>query len=266
MTSATPPSFPEDQANVSRIYDYFLGGYHNRAIDRAAAQRILDVEPDFALMLQANRAFLRRAVVFAVGEGVRQFLDLGSGIPSVRNVHEVAQELEPRARVIYVDSDPIVIEVSRDILAGNSNAVAIHADVMKPEQLLQHPDLRGTLDLSQPIAVLLVAVLHFIGEHDIAARLVKYLRDVIASGSYLILTHPSNIFAERSSRTLAVYNRTRSQVTLRSREQIDRFFEGFELVEPGLVLTPLWRPESKDDLFVSEPERGQAFAGVGRKP
>jgi hypothetical protein len=250
---------------VARIYDYFLGGFHNLAIDRAAAQRILSVEPDFALMLQANRAFLRRVVAFAVSARVCQFLDLGSGIPSVRNVHQVAQELDPAARVVYVDSDPIAITLSRDILSGNANVVALHADAMRPEQLLQHPDLTSMLDFSQPLAVLLLAFLHFIADDGTAIRLVRYLRDFMAPGSYLIITHASNIFAERSERTLAVYNRATSPVTLRSREQIELFFEGFELIEPGLVPTPLWRPESNNDLFVSEPERGQAFAGVGRK-
>jgi hypothetical protein len=248
------------------MYDYFLGGHHNLAIDRAAAQRILDVEPDFALMLQANRSFLRRAVVYATGEGVRQFLDLGSGIPSVRNVHEVAQGLDPSARVVYVDSDPIAISISHDILAGNANAVAINFDATKTEQLLQHPDLRAMVDLSQPIAVLLVAFLHFIADDDDVAALVRHLRDEMASGSYLVVTHPSNILFERSAETLRVYNRSTSQVTLRSQQQIQRFFEGFEFVEPGLVPTPLWRPDSQDDLFVDEPERAQAFAGVARKP
>jgi hypothetical protein len=247
------------------MYDYFLGGFHNLAIDRAAAQRILDVEPDFALMLQANRAFLRRAVAFAVSAGVGQFLDLGSGIPSVRNVHQVAQQLDPTARVVYVDSDPIAMMLSRDILAGNPNAVALHADAMRPEQLLQHTDLTSMLDFNQPVTVLLLAFLHFITDDSAAASLVRVLREAMAPGSYLVMTHASNIFAERSARTLAVYNQATSPVTLRSQQQIETFFDGFELVEPGLVPTPLWRPESKDDLFVSEPERAQAFAAVGRK-
>ena len=227
----------------------------------------LAVEPDFPLFLRANRAFLRRAVSFCVNAGIRQFLDLGSGIPTAGNVHEIAQALAPTTCVLYVDDDPIAVALSRDILAGNPRAVAIQANVMKPEQLLRHPDLTRLLDLQQPVAVLLVAFMHFVADDEEAAGLVGYFRDAIASGSYLAITHATDRFTpERSARTATVYNRATSPVTLRNREQIARFFDGFELVEPGVVPTPSWRPDSKDDLLVDEPERGQAFAGVGRKP
>jgi hypothetical protein len=267
MTSVRPSPNPEERPSNARVYDYFLGGYHNFAIDRQAAERILAVEPDFALILRANRAFLRRAVLFALDAGIRQFLDLGAGIPTVGSVHEVARTTDSDTRVVYIDVDPIATALSQDILAGNAHAVAIQADAMRPDQVLHHPDLQGLLDLGQPVAVLMVAFLHLVDNDDEALRVVHHFRDAIAGGSYLALTHATDIFSpERSARTATVFNRATSQVTLRSREQMLRFFDGFELVEPGVVPTPSWRPDSTDDLFVNEPERAQAFAGVGRKP
>jgi SAM-dependent methyltransferase len=248
------------------MYDYFLGGYHNFAIDREAAARVLAAEPDFAHFVRANREFLRRAVSFVVGSGVRQLLDLGSGIPTVGNVHEVAQARDPSIRVVYVDIDPIAYSLSREILGDNPNAVAVHADAMDPEELLSLPDVQRMLDLRQPVAVLLVAFLHFVDDDKKASGLIGYLRDVLAPGSYLALTHATGVFnPERAANTQTVYNRATSAVTLRSREQIAAFFEGFELVEPGIVPTPAWRPDARDATFANEPERGQAFAGVGRK-
>jgi hypothetical protein len=267
MTSSERPPNPEDRPSNARMYDYFLGGYHNFAIDRAAAEQILAVEPDFALILRANRAFLRRAVTFVVDTGIRQFLDLGSGIPTVGSVHEVAQTIDPATRVVYVDVDPIATVLSRDILAGNPRAAAIQANATDPDTLLRDPDVKRMLDMSQPVAVLLVAFLHLVADDDEAARAVRYLRDAIAPGSCLAITHATDRFnPERSAKTATVFTRATSRVTLRSREQVQRYFEGFELVEPGIVPTPSWRPESDDDLFVKEPERAQAFAGVGRKP
>jgi len=267
MTSAQPPPHPEQRPSNARMYDYFLGGYHNFAIDREAAERVLAIEPDFALLLRANRGFLRRAVSFVVNAGVCQFLDLGSGIPTAGNVHEVAQASNTASRVVYVDIDPIASALSRDILAHNSNAISIQADVLKPDQLLCDPDVLKMLDFHQPMAVLLVAFVHFIADDEQALRLVRSYRDAIAPGSYLVISHPTDAFTpERSARTQTVYNRATSPVTLRARERIERFFEGFDLVEPGLVPTPAWRPDSRDELFVNEPERGQAYAGVARKP
>jgi len=267
MATADRPPNPEDRPSNARMYDYFLGGYHNFAVDREAAERILTVEPDFALILRANRAFLRRAVAFAVDAGIRQFLDLGAGIPTVGSVHEVAQLMDPATRVVYVDIDPIATVLSRDILAGNQCAVAIQSNAAQPDALLRHPDVQRILDLRQPVAVLLVAFLHLVADDEEALRVVRHLRDAIAPGSYLVITHGTDDFSpERSAKTATVFNRATTPVRLRSREQVLRYFDGFELVEPGIVPTPSWRPESEDDLFVTEPERAQAFAGVGFKP
>ncbi|MBV9599123.1 MAG: SAM-dependent methyltransferase [Chloroflexi bacterium] len=269
MRSAQPAPNPEERPSNARMYDYFLGGFHNFAIDRTAAERILTVEPDFALILRANRAFLRRAVLFVASAGVRQFLDLGAGIPTVGSVHEVARAMDAASRVVYIDIDPIATALSQDILTGNAHAVAIQADATQPDQVLRHPYLSQMLDLRQPVAVLLVAFLHLVSDDDAALRIVRHFRDSIASGSYLVISHATDRFGpERSARTANEFNRASpaSQVTLRSREQVLQFFEGFELVEPGVVPTPSWRPDSADDLFVNEPERAQAFAGVGLKP
>jgi hypothetical protein len=206
-------------------------------------------------------------VLFAVNSGLRQFLDLGAGIPTVGSVHEVAHTLDPETRVAYVDVDPIATALSRDILAGSPRAVAVQADALQPERLLQHPELTRTLDLRQPLAVLLVAFLHLVPDEDQAQRVVHAYRDACAPGSFLAISHATHSFSpERSARTASVFNRATSPVTLRSREQIQPFFDGYELVEPGLVPTPSWRPESSEDLFATEPERAQAFAGVGVKP
>jgi S-adenosyl methyltransferase len=266
MTVPPAPPDPEQRPSNARMYDYFLGGYHNLAVDRAAAEGILAVEPDFALILRANRAFLRRVVLFAVNNGIRQFLDLGAGIPTVGSVHEVAQALDPETRVVYVDIDPIATALSREILAGSSRAVAVQADALQPERVLQHPELARTLDLREPLAVLLVAFLHLVPDEERALRLVQTYRDASATGSYLALSHATGSFTpERSARTATVFNRATSPVSLRTREQIARYFDGYDLVDPGIVPTPSWRPESEEDLFANEPERAQAFAGVGLK-
>jgi hypothetical protein len=258
---------PEQRPSNARMYDYFLGGYHNFAIDRAAAERVLAVEPDFALLLRANRAFLRRAVSFVVDQGVRQFLDLGAGIPTVGSVHEVAQAIDPATRVVYVDNDPIAVALSQDILANTPDAVTVQADIKRPDEILRNADCIRMLELDQPVAVLLVAFLHLVPDDTEALRIVRYFRDKIASGSYIAITHATGIYnPERSARTNTVYNQATSPVTLRTMEQMQQFFEGLELVEPGIVPTPSWRPESDYDLFAREPERGQAFAAVGRKP
>jgi hypothetical protein len=249
------------------MYDYFLGGYHNFAVDRDAAKQVLLAEPDFADFVRANRAFLRRAVSFLVRQGVCQFVDLGSGIPTAGNVHEVAHKLNPAVGVVYVDSDPIAVSLSQEILAGNPRAIAIDGDVRRPEELLARADLKRIIDFHQPVAVLLVALLHFLADDDEALRILSYLREALAPGSYIAITHATGIFnPERAAQTASVYNRATSPVTLRTREQVERFFDGFELVEPGLVPTPAWRPDSAEDVFANEPERGQAFAGVARKP
>lgn len=259
---------PLERPSVARMYDYLLGGYHNVAVDRAAADAAVAIYPDFPLVLQANRAFLRRSVQFLIAQGIDQFLDLGSGIPTAGNVHEVAQEARPGARVVYVDSDPVAVAQSTALLRGNPTAVAIQADVRQPAALLVHPDLQRVLDLRRPLAVLLVAFLHFLPDDAEAARVVAAFRAALPVGGYLALSHATADGAPPAvvEQLDALYARTAGGVYRRSRAQIAAFVAGLELVEPGLVYTPLWRPEEPTDTLLDQPERSIAFAGVGRKP
>ncbi len=258
---------PFEQPSVARMYDYLLGGYHNVASDRAAADAAVAIYPDFPLVLHANRAFLRRSVAFLVAQGIEQFLDLGSGIPTVGNVHEVAQELNPAARVVYVDVDPIAVTQSTALLHDNPATAVIQADVRQPAPLLAQPELRRVLDLDRPLAVLLVAFLHFLPDDVEAERVVEAVRAALSPGSYLVLSHatadgaPGDVLEQLD----ALYARTAGGVYRRTHAQIAAFFTGLEMVEPGLVYTPLWRPEDPDDVLLDQPERSIAFAGVGRR-
>ena len=262
-----PTDIPLDRPSAARMYDYYLGGHHNFAIDRTMAEQAVAMWPDLPLIMRANRAFLRRAVNFLVDEGILQFLDIGSGIPTVGNVHEVAQRSKPAARVVYVDIDPIAVAHSAAILQDNPHATVIRGDVREPAQILDHPEIRRLLDVRQPLAVLLVALLHFIPDDEAAYRSVSALREALAPGSYLVISHASYEGMPQESREHEqLYTRTATPLKMRSHAEIARFFDGFELVQPGLVYIPLWRPEGPDDLFLDQPERCTGFAAIGRKP
>lgn len=257
---------PLDKPSAARMYDYYLGGSHNFELDRQMAEQAIALWPDLPLIMQANRAFLRRAVNYLLNQGVDQFLDIGSGIPTVGNVHEVAQLANPAARVVYVDIDPVTVAHGQAILQGSSNVTTIQADVRQPEQILSHPVTRSLLDFDRPVAVLLVALLHFIPDDAEASRAVAVLRGALAPGSYLAISHASYEGMPAESREHEqLYTRTPTPLKTRSRLDIQRLFDGFEFVEPGLVYIPLWRPEGPDDLFLDQPERCTGFAGVARK-
>ncbi|MER7171652.1 SAM-dependent methyltransferase [Streptomyces mesophilus] len=251
--------------SVSRIYDYYLGGSHNFESDREAARKAMEFMPGLPKIMQANRAFMRRAVGYAVERGITQFLDIGSGIPTFGNVHEVAQELHPGARVAYVDHDPVAVAHSEAVLDGNPDAVVLAADLRKPQEILGSPQLSGLLDLDRPVALLLVAVLHFVEDSDDPYAAVAALRDALAPGSLLILTHASfdgiPLTQERAGGTVGVYKDIRNPLIMRSRDEIGRFFEGYEMVEPGLVSMPLWRPEAPPEQ--EDPFAFSGYAGVG---
>lgn len=254
--------------SVSRIYDYYLGGSHNFEVDREAGRRAIEAFPGLPKIMQANRAFMRRAVRFAVDEGVTQFLDIGSGIPTFGNVHEVAQAASPGARVVYVDHDPVAVAHSRAVLDGNEDAVIVAADLRSPRDILDSEETGRLLDLDRPVALLLVAVLHFIEDADDPAKAVAELRDALAPGSLLVLTHASVEGGprrpEEGERVQNVYRSASSPLIMRSRHAVEAFFDGFELVEPGLVSAPLWRPDGSDDDEL-DPVVFSGFAGVGRK-
>lgn len=251
--------------SAARVYDYYLGGSHNFAVDRAMAEEAIRLWPDLPLIMQANRAFLRRAVKHLVQAGVRQFLDIGSGIPTVGNVHEVAQGADPSCRVVYVDSDPVAVAHSRVILAGNDRATIVQADMRVPEQVLDHPETRQLIDFSQPLAVLMVAVLHFVPDSDDPAGIVARYREAMPLGSYLAISHATRDGQPRQAlEHQELYQRNSTPIHMRSREEILPFFAGFDLLEPGLVFLSQWRPESPEEVG-DRPERFSGFAGVGRK-
>jgi len=262
-----PDEIPVDRPNAARIYDYYLGGYHNFESDRLAADRLVETNPDVRLASWVNRAFLRRCVRFLVEQGIDQFLDIGSGIPTVGNVHEIAQAADPSACVAYVDVDPVAVAHSQAILRGNPNAAAIRADARQPDQILAHAEVQRLLDWSKPVAVLFVMVLHLLPDDDQAHRAVATLRDALAAGSYVAISHPS--YDDAPPNLLQQINKltdtAASRYQYRTLVKIRRFFDGLDLVEPGLVHTPLWRPESAQDLLANEPQRAFCFAGVGLK-
>jgi len=256
---------PLDRPSAARIYDWLLGGYHNFEVDRAIGTKMLDAWPDVRSAALVNRAFLRRAVGFMMEEGIEQILDLGSGIPTVGNVHEVAREVHPAARVVYVDIDPVAVTHARSMLADDDCATIIQADIRHPEVILTHAKVRRLLDFDRPLGLLLVTVLHYVVDHEEAAMVVRTFGSALAPGSLMAIAHSaSEVKVPERARLRELFGAA-SRAVSRSSSQIERYFEGFELVEPGLVLTPLWRPEGPDDLFLTEPERGFTVAGVGRK-
>lgn len=263
--SWAPDEIDLERPSAARVYDFYLGGAHNFAPDREMAQQAMRMWPELPRIMQANRAFLRRAVRFLVQQGIRQFIDIGSGIPTVGNVHEVAQQADPSVSVVYVDIDPVAVTHSRLILADDTWTTVVQEDLRNPEGLLEHPELRALIDTDQPVAVLMVAVLHFIDDSDRPTEIIARYREAIPPGSHLVISHASyDGQPELAKSHQELYQRTRTPMTMRSRAEITAFFDGFTLVDPGVVWLPLWRP-NPDDEIGDHPERTTGFAGVGRK-
>lgn len=262
---------PEDQVpagidpavpTAARIYDYLLGGQDNFAADRAAARRVAELSPEIAQVARANRAFLGRTVRFLAAEaGVRQFLDLGAGLPTNGNVHQVAQAIAPDTRVVYVDNDPSVLAHSKALTAGANTAV-IQSDLRDPATILAHPDTRRLVDLTQPLAILAVAVLHFVPDPD-AQPAVAAFSSAAAPGSYLVLSHgcsdPDPVAAAAGAARYAAGAYT---AVPRPRTGILAFFAGLDLVDPGLVPVHQWRPSPDDP---ADPGKVWLLGGVARK-
>ena len=266
MTRSTtsPLGIDTTVPTTARIYDFWLGGHDNFAADRAAALKVSEAAPEAQLMAVENRRFLRRAVRYLAAEaGITQFLDIGTGLPTQGNVHQVAQAINPAARVVYVDNDPMVLAHSRALKTGG-NTVVIEADLRDPRVILDHPGTRKLIDFSQPLAVMLVAVLHFISDEDDPAAIVGAIRDVLQPGSYLVLSHVAGDIRRESAANAAVhYKKVTSGATLRGREEISRFFAGLELIDPGLVQVPHWRPDGPEPADAS---KVWILGAVGRKP
>ncbi|WP_214106322.1 SAM-dependent methyltransferase [Acrocarpospora catenulata] len=254
--------------SVARIYDYLLGGKDNFASDRAAAQKIIDLTPNVREGVQANRRFLSRAVRFLADTGVRQFLDIGAGLPTQENVHQVALRANPDARIVYIDNDPIVLAHGRALLEDNKQTIVLDGDLREPRAILDDPRVNAHLDFTQPVAVLLLAVLHFIPEDDLAESIVGTLRDRLAPGSGLVISHLSygDLDEDQLAEGQAVYTRTSAgAVRPRSHAQILRYFDGFTLVEPGLVSTDTWRPDPRQPQLPALPGV-DGYTGVGLLP
>lgn len=266
QVSWTSPDISPDIPSVARMYDYYLGGFHNFAVDRQAAERALAIYPGLRLVMQANRAFLRRAVRYMVEQGVDQFIDIGSGIPTAGNVHEVAQELNPQARVVYVDVDPVAITHSNAILRDQPGVTAVLADARQPEALLQQLAAAHLLRLNRPVGVLCLMLLHFVPDDAVALHMVRALRGAMAPGSYLVVSHATSdkMPDEARLQMSRLYAGTSSPIVARSSAQIAEYFDGLQLVPPGLVYLPSWRPEDADELLLDEPERSISLGGVAR--
>lgn len=254
-----------DVPNAARMYDYYLGGLHNFPADREMAQRVVGAYPSLPAVLQQNRAFLRRAVRYMARNGVRQFLDLGSGLPTVGNVHEVAQQEAPDARIVYVDIDSTAVLHSRLMLVGNPGATVLQLDLRNPDQILNHRDLRWQLDLSKPVGILTIAVLHFVGDDADPAGLMKSYTDQMVPGSFLAISHASpDLDPEGAERVSQLYSRTGSPMYFRPNAEIQSFFGDLEMVEPGLVLPNDWHPELADSP-ITEVSNVSGYVGLARK-
>jgi S-adenosyl methyltransferase len=266
-----PADLQTDRPHPARVYDYLLGGKDNYAADRAAAEAGMKANPAGRIPPRENRAFLRRAVRYLAREaGITQFLDIGTGIPTSPNVHEIAQDVKPSARIVYVDNDPIVLAHARALLTtGPAGKTAyIDADLRDVDKILNSADLHKTLDLSQPVALLLIAIMHFVPDGDDPHGLAAQLLDGLPSGSYLALSHLTGDFDPAAwEGVAAVYRRSGVILQVRSLPAVQRFFTGLDLIDPGVVSLPRWHPDPSDIGQSGQPSDAtvSVYGGVGRK-
>jgi hypothetical protein len=254
--------------SAARLYDYLLGGAHNFAVDRQMGEKLVRLMPDVRIAARVNRAFLGRAVRFMVSQGVRQFLDIGSGIPTVANVHEVAHAVAPECRIVYVDRDPVAVAHSELLLAGDDRTAVVQADLRDPDGILNSGDVRRLLNFDEPIGLLMLLMLHWVPTEADPWGLLKHYREALPSGSYLAITHlASDNEDERPEAAAARINQAGGdQVTARNRDEVAAMFGDFELVEPGLVGYAEWRPSGPGDISDDPAVNRTAYAGVARKP
>jgi hypothetical protein len=265
QTNWVPTSVDLEKPSAARAYDYVLGGNHNFQVDREFIELVMRHQPEAKRFAIMNRAFMRRAVLFMVERGIRQFLDLGSGIPTVGNVHEIAQQADPDSRVVYVDNEHVAVAHSQLILEKNDNASMVHADITRPGLVLNDPETKRLLDFDKPIGLLAITIGHYIMPDQDPVSVFASYRDALGSGSYLALTHLTGDFDRAKGDELAeMMKRTQNSVVTRSRPEILGFFGDFELVEPGLVQTSHWRPERPEDVSAQGTHDG-LYVGVARK-
>ncbi|MBB4930470.1 hypothetical protein F4561_001290 [Lipingzhangella halophila] len=264
--TSLPNDIDTNVPHTARVWNYWLGGKDYFAVDRELGERIREFLPHVVDIARADRAFLVRAVTHLTREaGVRQFLDVGTGLPTANNTHEVAQAVAPESRIVYVDNDPLIMAHARALLVGTPEGSTnyIHADLHDPATVLE--SARASLDFIQPIALILLGVVEHIPDFDDARAIVSQLVGALPSGSYLVVAHDTNVvLGEKSDEAVRQWNESATpSITLRSPEQIARFFDGLEVLEPGVVSTALWRPEPAE---VGTPAPVDAYCAVGRKP
>ncbi len=264
---AERPLDPE-KPSVARAHDYFLGGSFNTPVDRAFAEHVLDILPASKTMALDNRNFLRRVVTYLVDNGVRQFIDIGSGIPTVGNVHHIARALSPGVPVVHADNDPVAVTQSRLLLRDDPVTVVVDADLRHPTGILDHPTVRGLLDFSQPIGLVMIAVLHFIPDHDNPAAIITAYRDALPPGSYLALSHLTHDTAppelhDQVQRCISAYHNSTNPLTARTRDTLATWLTGLDLVPPGITVANSWRP---DDASSTGPDHDLVLGAVARLP
>ncbi|MDH2427716.1 SAM-dependent methyltransferase [Sphaerisporangium sp. TRM90804] len=259
-----PEGVDPNTPSAARIYDYALGGKDNYAADRAVAEKVFAMAPEMPVMARQNREFLGRAVRYLAAEaGVRQFLDIGSGLPTQQNVHQVVEEAAPGSSVVYVDYDPIVVAHGAALIGTRDDVAFVRGDLRELDAVLAAPDLRRLIDFDRPVAVLMVAVLHFVPDGDKPYEVVSRLRELMAPGSYLAVSHVTpDPHPEETAELAAVSTRAGAPWIARSRAEIMRFLDGFDLVEPGLVTPPEWRPGIARRV---DPAKMWVLSGVGRR-
>jgi S-adenosyl methyltransferase len=259
-------TFRPDIPSSARIYDYFLGGKDNFPADREAAEEIASYLPAIREAAHINRAFVRRAVRYLVKEaGITQLIDIGAGLPTKGNVHEVGRQADPRTRVVYVDHDPVVLAHARDLLNREPNAVILQHDMRDVEDILTDPELRKLLDFDEPVGVLVVSMLHFLSDADAPSGIIARLLAPFPSGSHVALTHGTADVAPQVNEAARVYDTATTPMHIRSREEVLGLVDGLELIEPGLVWTAQWRPDPGEDPD-HRPCNSYYYALMARKP
>ncbi|MEH1125648.1 SAM-dependent methyltransferase [Micromonospora sp. CPCC 206061] len=259
-----PPDVDLNTPSAARVWDFFLDGAHNFAVDRQVAAEAIRFKPDLPELARAVRAFLRHSVRLMAHAGIDQFIDVGAGLPTVGNVHEVAARVNPQARVVYIDRDPVAVTHGKAMLAGNDRVAAIAGDIRDPAAFLKSPELSRLIDFDRPVGLLLCAVLHFVGDDADPAGCVATLVERMVPGSYLAIQHATH--DAQSANTIQMLKYWNSQspepMTWRTRTEIAAFFHGFTLTEPGLVELTSWLP---DEPAGADPARFASYAGIGRK-
>lgn len=268
-----PRGLDTSVAHSARIYDWWLGGKDNFAADRTLGQKIVDLVPMTPASARANRAFLHRAAGMVAAAGVHQFLDLGAGLPTAENTHSVVQRVDPDNRVVYVDYDPLVLVHARALLEGIGPTTVVQADIRDPQAILTHPDVTDVVDFTRPVCVLAVAVLHFLTDKEDPHAVVARLREAMAPGSYLVLSHITGDGTTEADEVISIMRAAMADPpTLRPHAEVLRLFDGFDLLDPGVVPVHLWRPDPDDPQQPRWRKPGDEdgpfwmYAGVGRKP